>query len=239
MATVRHQPLLHVLVDTAEQTAAGDGDFGGEPADGFHPMRLAQPVLSTRTGVRSSTPHSMRSEEVAQADRRTRRRLPSFRRHVVSVDSFPFEPRHRSMSQDRSFGDSKTAAAKSAPRSSSAERRPTRHRQQAIRLCQHAVFRASEHRQRRLLEQPMIVRSTLLELLPEPSQLIGLGLQNFALPRCDLELLDACLERDAQLLDVVLASSPAHAACSRVQTVERPLAQRGGRAFLEPSARVS
>ena len=62
-------------------------------------------------------------------------------------------------------------------------------------MCQHTVFRASEHRQRRLQEQPVIVRSTLLELMPEHSQLIGLGLQNFALPLCDLELFDVCLER--------------------------------------------
>jgi hypothetical protein len=51
----------------------------------------------------------------------------------------------------------------------------------------------------------MIVRSTLLELLEEPGQLVGVDPQDFALPPRRLELLDARGERGPQPLDVVLA----------------------------------
>ena len=68
----------------------------------------------------------------------------------------------------------------------------------------------------------MIVRSTLVELMLQPRQLIGVGLKNFALSLCDLEFLDACVQRDAQLPDVVLAGGQ-HRSVLAIQTVERVL----------------
>ena len=135
VAAVRHQPLLHVLVDTAEQAAACDGHFGGKPADGFHPMRLAQPVLEHANG-REIFDAALDEIGGGGAGGQTHQETATVLSAPCGLGRlFPFEPRHRSMSQDRSFGDSKTAAAKSAPRSSSAERRPTKNRQHAIRMC--------------------------------------------------------------------------------------------------------
>ena len=50
VAAVGHQQLLRVLADTVEQAAAGDSHFGGEPADRFHSMGLAQPVVQYANG---------------------------------------------------------------------------------------------------------------------------------------------------------------------------------------------